>query len=127
MGGKITEYAFISVMGLMFAHILIAIGVIRMEKKLPELYEKSIFKPNKFFRLFWSIGVIVIGVVYIAIGFVEAPLDTAIFFGLMAVCPVLYFDRQRRLKQKGRNLSDIFEKDLNCILSKIKKVHKYLN
>jgi basic amino acid/polyamine antiporter, APA family len=118
LGAGIVEYAFVTVMGIMTIHIFVAIGVLRLKSKLPDHYEKASFKLKGFWRLFWPIGVIVIGTIYILLGFVESPKSVGIFFGAIGLGVFLYIERRWRLKRSGIDIGDILEKDIEGVLSR---------
>jgi APA family basic amino acid/polyamine antiporter len=107
LGAKIEEYAFISVMGVMLIHIIVAIGVLRLQKRLPEQYQKAPFKLEGFWAYFWPVGVIIIALIYILLGFTEAPHAVGFFFIAIAMGAFVYLQRRYRLKKEGIDISHI--------------------
>ncbi len=118
LGAGIVEYAFVTVMGVMTIHIFVAIGVLRLKSKLPSHYNQASFKLKGFWRIFWPIGVIIIGFIYILLGFVESPISVGIFFGAIGLGIFLYLERRWRLKKNGLDIADILEKDVEGVLSR---------
>jgi APA family basic amino acid/polyamine antiporter len=121
LGAGIVEYAFVTVMGIMAVTILMAIGVFRLKTRMPVIYEKSPYKLRGFWRFFWPIGAILVACVYILLGFVEAPVSVGLFFGAIALGGVAYFERRWRLKRKGIDIQEIFMKDVETIIEKVRK------
>jgi APA family basic amino acid/polyamine antiporter len=119
LGAGILEYAVVTVMGVMLISILIAVGVIRLKKKLPDHYERAPYKLKGFWRFFWPVGMIVIAVIYILLGFYLSLVSVAVFFAAVALGALLYLERRWRLKKTGIDMVDIFEKDIDGILKKV--------
>ena len=120
LGAGIVQYAFITVMGVMTVTLLMAIGVMRMKKRMPLVYEQSPYKLQGFWRYFWSVGAILIAAVYILLGFVESPASVGLFFTAIAVGGVVYLERRWRLKRKGIDIREIFMKDVENIVARVR-------
>lgn len=118
MGMGVLKYAFISVSAVMVYHLMIAIGVLRLRKKLPHLYERSPVKLKGFWYYFWPIGTIVISIAYLALGILVDPKSLAIFFGLTCLVSLIFFERRWRFEKKGMNIKEVFEKDLDGVLKR---------
>ncbi|MBN1881227.1 MAG: amino acid permease [Deltaproteobacteria bacterium] len=118
LGAGIVEYAVVTVMGVMAISILIALGVLRLRKKLPEHYDRAPYKLRGFWYYFWPIGMIVIAVIYIALGLYLSMVSVGIFFAAVALGALLYIERRWRLKKAGVDIVDIFEKDVDGILKR---------
>lgn len=112
IGAGIVEYAFVTVMGVMILSLLAAIGTIRLKKKMPDHYETAPYKHRGFQRIFWPAGVIVISLIYILLGLVEAPLSVGIFILALLAGILVYFHRVSRLKKRGITLEEIFAKKI---------------
>ncbi len=121
LGAGILEYAVVTVMGVMLVSILIAVGVIRLKKKLPDHYEQAPYKLKGFWRFFWPVGMITIAVIYILLGFYLSLVSVAVFFVVVALGAILYIERRWRLKKRGVDMVDIFEKDIDGILKRVKE------
>jgi APA family basic amino acid/polyamine antiporter len=117
LGAEIVQYAFITVMGVMAIHLKVALAVIRMKKRLPDHYEKAPFKLKGFWRVFWPAGVIVIAVIYILLGFAEAPVSVGVFFIAYLLGGLLFVERRWRLKRHGIDMAKIFEKDVDDVVA----------
>jgi len=118
LGAGIVEYAVVTVMGVMAISILIALGVLRLRKKLPDHYERAPYKLKGFWYYFWPIGMIVIAVIYLVLGFALSMVSVGIFFAAIALGALLYIERRWRLKKAGVDILDIFEKDVDGILKR---------
>jgi basic amino acid/polyamine antiporter, APA family len=119
VGAGIVEYAFVTVMGVMTVTILMAIGVFRLKKRLPVIYERSPYKLKGFWRFFWPAGGILIACVYILLGFIEAPVSVGLFFSAIAVGGLVYLERRRHLRKKGIDIQELLMKDAEGIAEKV--------
>ena len=92
--------------------------MLRLRKKLPEHYDRAPYKLRGFWYYFWPIGMIVIAVIYIALGLYLSMVSVGIFFAAVALGALLYIERRWRLKKAGVDIVDIFEKDVDGILKR---------
>ncbi len=121
LGQSIERYAFITVMGVMVFSALIGVASLRIKKKLPQHYAKAAFKLKGFWYWFFPIGVLFFALVYILLGFVEDFTSVAIFMGAIVLGSILFLERRWRLKKRGINMVDIFEKDVDGVLKRAKE------
>lgn len=118
LGAGIEKYALAAVMGIMICQLVVAISVIRLKKKLPQHYANSSFKLNTFWRLFWSVGLVVFSIFYLLIGFTEDWVSVSLFlFIILGIGGLFYVFRKKQLQLKGITMVDIFEKNFQGSLA----------
>jgi len=115
VAATLDKYALATVLALMILQIIGAWAVVRIPKKLPDLWSKSIFKFNAFWRWFTFIGVVVTsGFIFLA-GVVldmmddkgnptKLPYTVFVFIGVLIVATIWWFARKAYLKSKGVDL-----------------------
>lgn len=115
IAATLDKYALATVLALMILQIIGAWAVVRIPKKLPELWGKSIFKFNTFWRWFTFIGVVVTsGFIFLAGIFLDTmddkgnptklPLTLFVFIGVLIVATIWWYARKAYLKGKGVDL-----------------------
>ncbi len=119
-GSKLSSYAIISMVGLMFMEFGGALGVLRMPGKTPELFEKSVFKFPLIIR--WLVFVVAAVVFWLMIGFgFLADWKVSLMFFIIAFLSFIYWViRSAYLKKSGDGLSEIVMKKndeiiMNCL------------
>jgi APA family basic amino acid/polyamine antiporter len=115
VSATLDKYALADVLALMLIQILLAWAVLRIPKKMPDLYQKSVFKFNAFWRWFTYLGT------FITSGFIwifailldmmdekgdptKFPWVVLVFFIIMILGVIWYFVRKAYLKSKGTDL-----------------------
>lgn len=115
IGATLDKYAVADVLAVMLIQICLAWAVMRIPNKIPDLYKKSLFKFNSFWRWFTFIGaVITSGFVWI-FAIVLDMMDDAgnptkfpwvfmVFLLIMILGVIWYFVRKAYLRGKGVDL-----------------------
>jgi APA family basic amino acid/polyamine antiporter len=116
MGASIKNYAIMTVLGFMIFQILAGIVVLRLPKILPERYEAAQFKLKGFARPFFSIGLILISILFIILGIKESPVPSLIYLILVILGILVYKLRKNYLQNKGLYLEEMLTKDLSGII-----------
>jgi APA family basic amino acid/polyamine antiporter len=122
VSATIDKYALANILALMVIQIIGAYCVLRIPKKLPDLYKMSIFKFNKFWQWFVFLGVCITSGFVLLMGIFLDTLDSkgnptqmpwvvAIFIAVLVIGIVYYYIRRAFLKGKGVDL----EANLNKI------------
>ena len=105
IGMRIEEYALFTVMCFMIFHILVVIGLMRIEKMKPELVEKAPWKLGKVAKKVVYIGMMVFAGLFIIVGLSTLDLfGILLFFGLFAAGCCYYLLRWLYFKRRGVNI-----------------------
>ncbi len=118
----IDKYALAAVLALMVIQVVLAWCVLKIPKKLPELYKKSIFKFNGFWRWFTFLGAVITSGVILLMGILLDTMDKEgnptlipwtvfVFIAVLVLGIIYFFLRKAYLKGKGV--------DLNANLTKV--------
>lgn len=116
VGASIQNYATMTVLGFMIIQILAGLAVLNLPKKLPQRYKESKFKLRGFALPFFSIGLILISVVFIVIGIEQSVVSALIFLGFVALGSGGYVLRRNTLRKNGIILEKMLTKDLSGML-----------
>lgn len=111
----IDKYALACVLALQLIQIVSAWCILRIPKKLPVLYAKSIFKFNVFWRWFTFVGTIVTSLFILLMGILldmmdkggnptKTPWTVLIVLAVLLIGVIYYFSRKYYLKKKGIDL-----------------------
>jgi basic amino acid/polyamine antiporter, APA family len=106
MGAQLSEYATLVVVVLMLTQILLGIATLRLPKIMPSRLSKLEFRLSPFWRVFFSVGLIVFSSLFIIIGLQGNP-KSAVLFGLFLLAGAFYYLlRKNYLKARGINMED---------------------
>jgi APA family basic amino acid/polyamine antiporter len=111
----IDKYALAAVLSIMMIQIVLAWCVLRIPKKLPDLYKKSLFKFNSFWRWFTFIGTAITSGFIFLMGVLldtmdkqgnptQVPWVVLVFVGVLVLGVIWYLIRKSYLKSKGIDL-----------------------
>ncbi len=97
VGGTITEYAQSAVLGILFTQILTGIAVLKLPRKLPEIYENSLFKLNPNPLRFYSWGLIIFSSAFFLylVSFTPGFIIWSVIY--LSICSIYY--KFRRINQ----------------------------
>ncbi|MBN1689518.1 MAG: amino acid permease, partial [Dehalococcoidia bacterium] len=115
VAATIDKYALASVLASSLITIILAWCVFRIPKKMPELYKKSLFKFNTFWRWFTYIGALITSSIILLSGIFLDMMDengdptrfpwvVLIFVGSLVLGMAWYLIRRAYLKGKGVDL-----------------------
>jgi len=115
VSATIDKYALAAIMALTLIQIVSAYCVLRIPKKLPALYAKSIFKFNGFWRWFTFLGTVITSGFIMLMGVLldmmdakgnptQTPWTIIIWIGVLIISIIYYFFRKAYLKGKGVDL-----------------------
>jgi APA family basic amino acid/polyamine antiporter len=113
MAQTIDKYALAAILSIMAIQILLAWCVLRIPKKLPDLYKKAVIKFNGFWRWFTFIGTVITSGLIFLFGIyadvmpkdkIEIPWVVITFVGVLVIGAVWYIIRRAYLKGKGIDL-----------------------
>ena len=125
---EIDKYALATVLALMVIQIIGAYCVLRFPQKLPDLYKKSNFKFNGFWRWFTFIGVCVTSGFILLMGIfldtmdakgnpTKTPWVVLVFIAFLVVGLIWYFARKSYLKGQGIDLAENLRKIADATLA----------
>jgi APA family basic amino acid/polyamine antiporter len=128
IAATLDKYALASVLATCLIQIILAWCVLRIPRKLPELYKKSIFKFNAFWRWFAYIGTLVTsGLILLAGIFLDTldakgnptkiPWVVLIFVGTLLLGIIWYTSRRAYLKRRGVDLDGNLQKVADATLA----------
>jgi basic amino acid/polyamine antiporter, APA family len=128
IAAEIDKYALATVLSLMVIQIIGAYCVLRFPQKLPDLYKKSIFKFNGFWRWFTFIGVFVTSGFILLMGIfldtmddkgnpTKTPWVVIVFIGFLVVGLIWYYARKSYLKGQGIDLAENLNKIADATLA----------
>lgn len=128
IAATIDKYALASVLATCLIQIILAWCVLHIPKKLPELYEKSIFKFNAFWRWFTYIGTLITcGIILLAGIFLDTldakgnptkiPWVVLVFVCTLLLGTIWYISRRTYLKRKGVDLDGNLQKVADATLA----------
>jgi APA family basic amino acid/polyamine antiporter len=116
VAATIDKYALACVLALMLIQVISAYCILRIPKKLPDLYAKSIFKFNGFWRWFTFLGTVITSGIIMIMGIfldmmdakgnpTNTPWTVFVVVGVLVIGIIFYFIRKSYLKGKGIDLS----------------------
>jgi len=128
IAATIDKYALATVLAIMLIQIISAWCVLRIPKKLPELYAKSIFKFNTFWRWFTFVGteltcifIMIMGILLDMMDaegkFTKIPYTVLVVAGMLLIGIIFYFVRKSYLKGKGIDLTANLSKVADATLA----------
>jgi APA family basic amino acid/polyamine antiporter len=128
VAATIDKYALATVLALMVIQIVGAYCVFRIPKKLPDLYKKSLFKFNGFWRWFIFIGVCITSGFVLLMGIfldtmdakgnpTQMPWVVMIFVLVLVIGIIWYYLRRSYLKGKGIDLEGNLNKITDATLA----------
>jgi APA family basic amino acid/polyamine antiporter len=128
VAATIDKYALATILALMVIQITGAYCVLRIPKKLPALYDKSLFKFNGFWRWLTFIGVCITSGFVLLMGIfldtmdamgnpTQIPWVVVIFVLVLAIGIIWYYIRRSYLKSKGVDLEDNLKKVADATLA----------
>jgi basic amino acid/polyamine antiporter, APA family len=128
VAATIDKYALAAVLALMLIQVISAYCVLRIPNKLPNLYKKSIFKFNGFWRWFTFLGTVITSGFILLMGIfldtmdakgnpTQTPWTVVVFVGVLVVGVIYYFARKAYLKNKGIDLSTNLQKVTDATLA----------
>jgi len=111
----IDKYALACVLALQLIQIVSAWCILRIPKKLPDLYAKSIFKFNGFWRWFTFLGTVITSIFIMLMGIMldmmdkegnptKTPWTVLIVLAVLVIGIIYYFIRKSYLKNQGVDL-----------------------
>jgi len=128
VAATIDKYALASVLASSLITILLAWCVFRIPKKMPDLYKKSFFKFNAFWRWFTYIGALITSSIILLSGILLDMMDdkgdptkfpwvVLVFLGSMLLGAIWYLARRAYLKSKGVDLDANMRKVADATLA----------
>jgi APA family basic amino acid/polyamine antiporter len=128
VSATIDKYALAAVLALMLIQIISAYCILRLPDKLPDLYRKSIFKFNGFWRWFTFIGTVITSGFILLMGILldtmdakgnptQIPYTVLVFIGVLAIGIIYYLIRKVYLKGKGIDLTANLQKVTDATLA----------
>ena len=128
VSATIDKYALAAVLALMLIQIVSAYCILRIPNKLPDLYKKSIFKFNGFWRWFTFLGTAITSGFILLMGIfldtmdkegnpTQVPWTVIVFIGVLIAGVIYYFARNAYLKGKGEDLKANLQKVADATLA----------
>jgi APA family basic amino acid/polyamine antiporter len=116
VSATIDKYALAAVLALMVIQIILAWCVLKIPAKLPDLYKKSFFKFNGFWRWFTFLGAVITCVFIFLMGVLldmmdkqgnptQIPWTVFVLLGVLIIGIIFFFIRKAYLKGKGVDLN----------------------
>ncbi len=116
IAATINKYALACVLALMLIQVISAWCILRIPKKMPDLYKKSIFKFNAFWRWFTFLGTVITSAFIMIMGIfldmmddkgnpTNTPWTLIVVIGVLVVGVIFYLIRKAYLKGKGIDLA----------------------
>jgi hypothetical protein len=116
LGTSIQNYATMTVLGFMIIQILAGLAVLKLPKKLPVRYSEAKFKLKGLALPFFSVGLIVISIVFILIGVEQSVVSALIFLAFVGLGALGYVLRKNTLRKQGVILEEMLTKDLSDLI-----------
>lgn len=102
VGMRIEEYAILTVMCFMIFDILVVVGLIRLNRKMPQLLERAKWKMNRLSQVVIYGGMLIFAAFFLVIGLSTLNwLGLTLFFGLFGLGCLYYLVRWQFLKRRG--------------------------
>ncbi len=111
-----SEYAFMSVLCVMVAQIIVGVAVMLLPRRAPQYYRRAAFRLEGFWLVFWTAGLILGSAFFILVGVGGSAKAAALFVVICAVGSGLYWERRRQLATQGVRIEDLLAKDLSFLL-----------
>ena len=100
VGGTVTDYAQVTLMGLMIVQVLTGVAILRLPSVLPDVYARAGFRLRYPVLLFVSIGYIAISASFLILLAGEQPKAVLVGIGYLLVGVAYYAARRQFLKVK---------------------------
>lgn len=107
---SITYYATVAVMCFLTFQILSGAGVLMLPKKLPKTFDASPRKLKPFVRVFFSLGLIIISVLFFVMAALDKPSTVLVFLVPFVSSAIYYKLRISWLKSKGIDIDEALER-----------------
>jgi len=101
VGGTVTDYAQVTLMGLMIVQILTGVALLRLPKVLPDIYARAGFRLSKSMLLFVSVAYIAISASFLILLAGEQPKAVLIGIAYLLAGAAYYVSRKHFLKGKS--------------------------
>ncbi len=105
VGGSITEFVQVAVLGLMLTQVVTAIAVLKLPKVLPQVYQDSHFKLGRRSRIFYSWGTIIFSTgffIFLAMSSLTAVTVGAVYLLIASI----YFKKRNNVVALGMDNSN---------------------
>jgi APA family basic amino acid/polyamine antiporter len=98
LGGSITDYVIVTVLGIMFGQILLGWSVLKIPKKMSVSYQKSDFKLGSFFLPFFAYGLMIFSSVFLVVGIYSSTKSFLVASVILLLGSIYFCLRNRYLK-----------------------------
>jgi len=111
VGATITRYAVAAVMAIMLLQILSAAAVFVLPKRSPKRYERAAFRLSPLWRITFSVGLILVSLLFMGLGVAQDGAAARIFVVLIILGAAYYGVRKMMLQRQGLQIEDVLRKD----------------
>jgi amino acid transporter len=111
VGATITRYAVAAVMAIMLLQILSAAAVFVLPKRSPKRYERAAFRLSPLWRITFSVGLILVSLLFMGLGVAQDGAAARIFVVLILLGAAYYGVRKMMLQRQGLQIEDVLRKD----------------
>jgi APA family basic amino acid/polyamine antiporter len=112
VGGSVTEYAIVTVVGIMFGQILMGLSTLRIPKVMPASFHRSQFKLGRIFLPFFAIGLICFSILFIVVSAISSAKSMLVVMLIIALGTSYYLLRRRYLNQHNIDITQSITKEM---------------
>jgi APA family basic amino acid/polyamine antiporter len=109
LGGSITDYVIVTVLGIMFGQILLGCSLIRLPKKMAKSYQHSQFKLGPFFLPFFAYGLMLFSLLFLVVGIISSTKSFIVAFIILVMGGIYFHLRNRHLTKQGVDVKKAIE------------------
>jgi len=111
VGARITEYAVLSVVGLLVLQLLLGLAALRLPRVMEERYASAGFRLSPGRLRFFAVGLMLCSVAFLAIVLVDSPTLLALDAGYVVLGLACFGLRRASLARRGVRIRDLVEAD----------------
>lgn len=120
-GATLVQYASVAVIGILLVQIVLAMAMLRLPSRRPDIYSASPFKLNRPTQLIFGLGLAALSLAMIVFSVWETPWTAFAALGYAAIGRGLYLWRRRMLRASGLDIDDLMRAELEHLLQPARK------
>jgi len=114
-GGRITDFATLTVVGLLVYQITVAVAVLMLPKKMKTQYEAARFSLKGWKLPFFAIGLIVFSALFLVIVLLDSPEFILLALSYLAIGAIYFYLRRRHLGKLGIRVQKLIREEVEQI------------
>jgi hypothetical protein len=111
VGARVTDYAVLSVVGLLTLQILLALAALRLPTVMPERYRSAGFRLDRWPLRFFAVGLAFCSTAFLAIVLVDSASLLLLAVGYLGVGLGCFALQNAMLARRGQRLRDLVDEE----------------